>query len=114
MLEIQYLMASSVAALVFRHVPAAMADHNLRRPHYPPHSLPRRPPPRIPVGLHLHPSLSFHSALLVAFRRIAVLALVAPMRAECDYAVGFHPLVSAQNLLHHTGHVLCAAICYVE
>src|ERR1700721_1983435 len=60
MFQIQYLVASLVAALVLRHAPAAVTDRDMRRPHYRPHSLSGRHRRRIPVGLHLHPALPIH------------------------------------------------------
>src|ERR1017187_6650155 len=54
------------------------------------------------------PSSPFHAALLVTAGRCAVLALETPVRAECDHALGFHALPSAQDLLHRGGQVVVA------
>ena len=51
---------------------------------------------------------AFHSALLVASRRVAELRLKAPVRAESDQALRLFPLMTAQNLLHRALQVVVA------
>ena len=52
--------------------------------------------------------LAFYAAFFVAAGRVAVLALIAPVRAKRDDPIRLHTLVSAQNLLHHGLHVVVA------
>src|SRR5580658_7052427 len=52
------------------------------------------------------PQLTFDAAFFVAAGRVAVLALIAPVRPERNDAIRFDPLVSTQNLLHHRSHVV--------
>ena len=50
--------------------------------------------------------LAFHTALLVASRRITELCLKAPVRAEGDQAFRLLAMMAAQNLLHRTLQVV--------
>ena len=52
------------------------------------------------------PHFSFHDALFVAGRRVAVIALEAPVRTERDHPPRFLALMSPQNLLYRGGKIV--------
>src|SRR5450759_3357025 len=52
--------------------------------------------------------LAFHTALLVASRRITELCLKAPVRADGDQTLRLLSLMAAQNLLHRALQVVVA------
>ena len=51
------------------------------------------------------PGFSFHAALFVTGRRVAVIALEAPVRTERDHPLRFLPLMAAQNFLARLGNL---------
>ena len=52
--------------------------------------------------------LSFHATLFIAAGRVAILALISPVRAERDDPIGLDTLPSPQDLLYQRGHVVVA------
>jgi len=52
--------------------------------------------------------LSFHTTFFIPAGRVAVLALITPVRAECNAPIRLDPLPASQNLLHQQGHVVVA------
>ncbi len=52
------------------------------------------------------PHFSFHAALFVTGRRVAVIALEAPVRTERDHTQRFLTLMAAQNFLYRAGEIV--------